>query len=84
MLPVLISQLVVVLKDTALGVLITFLEIVRQGTQSARRSATTPGADRDRDPDDLVNFALSELATRLEHQMRRSRRGPPPMHRTSA
>ncbi len=33
MLPVLISQLVVVLKDTAIGYQITFLEMVRQGTQ---------------------------------------------------
>ena len=40
MLPVLISQLVVVLKDTAIGYQITFLEMVRQGTQSARRTAT--------------------------------------------
>ena len=32
MLPVLISQLVVVLKDTAIGYQITFLEMVRQGT----------------------------------------------------
>jgi glutamate transport system permease protein len=33
MLPVLVSQLVVVLKDTAFGYQITFLEMVRQGTQ---------------------------------------------------
>ena len=32
MLPVLISQLVVVLKDTAIGYQITFVEMVRQGT----------------------------------------------------
>ena len=32
MLPVLISQLVVVLKDTAIGYQITYLEMVRQGT----------------------------------------------------
>ena len=32
MLPVLISQLVVVLKDTAIGFVITYLEMVRQGT----------------------------------------------------
>ena len=33
MLTVLISQMVVVLKDTAIGYQITFLEMVRQGTQ---------------------------------------------------
>ena len=32
MLPVLVSQLVVVLKDTAIGYQITFVEMVRQGT----------------------------------------------------
>jgi len=37
MLPVLISQLVVVLKDTAIGYQITFLEMVRQGTQVGAR-----------------------------------------------
>ena len=41
MLPVLISQMVVVLKDTAIGYQITFLEMVRQGTRSARPTATT-------------------------------------------
>ena len=33
MLPVLISQMVVVLKDSAIGYVITFLEMVRQGVQ---------------------------------------------------
>ena len=33
MLPVLVSQLVVVLKDTAIGYQITYVEMVRQGTQ---------------------------------------------------
>ncbi|MGV0660926.1 amino acid ABC transporter permease, partial [Mycolicibacterium pulveris] len=33
MLPVLISQLVVVLKDSSIGFVITFVELVRQGTQ---------------------------------------------------
>ena len=41
MLPVLVSQMVVVLKDTAIGYQITFVEMVRQGTASARRTATT-------------------------------------------
>lgn len=39
MLPVLISQLVVVLKDTAIGYVITFLELVRQGCRWVRRTA---------------------------------------------
>ncbi len=41
MLPVLVSQMVVVLKDTAIGYQITFLEMVRQGTQVAPPTATT-------------------------------------------
>ncbi len=41
MLPVLISQLVVVLKDTAIGYQITFLEMVGRAPTSARRTATT-------------------------------------------
>ena len=53
MLPVLISQLVVVLKDTAIGYQITFVEMVRQGTE--RRFGLRqlhPGTDRHRAPDD--------------------------------
>jgi glutamate transport system permease protein len=81
MLPVLISQMVVVLKDTAIGYQITFLEMVRQGTQVGSRygnfvpaliviAALMIG----------VNFTLSWFATWLEGRMRRSRRGPAPMH----
>lgn len=53
MLPVLISQLVVVLKDTAIGYQITFLETVRQGTKCRRGlQQLHPGADRGRAADD--------------------------------
>jgi glutamate transport system permease protein len=80
MLPVLISQLVVVLKDTAIGYQITFLEMVRQGTQVGSAYGNYLSA--------LiviavlmisVNFALSAFAIWLEGRMRRSRRAPTPL-----
>ncbi|KUI11768.1 glutamate ABC transporter permease [Mycobacterium sp. GA-1285] len=80
MLPVLISQLVVVLKDTAIGYVITFLELVRQGVQMGTAYGNLLPA--------LivvalliisVNFTLSWVATRVEARMRRSRRGPAPL-----
>jgi glutamate transport system permease protein len=83
MLPVLVSQLVVVLKDTAIGVAITYLELV--GT------AQNIGASYSNYIPALmviaviyigVNFALSSFATWLEGYLRRSRRGPEPMHVT--
>ena len=80
MLPVLISQLVVVLKDTAIGFVITYVEMVRQGTQIGATYGNYIAA--------LVviavlmisvNFALSEFAIWLEGRMRRSRRAPTPL-----
>lgn len=74
MLPVLISQLVVVLKDTAIGYQITFVEMVRQGTVIGSSYGNYL-------PALLViavlmitmNFALSAVATRLERRLTRSR-----------
>ncbi|WP_163801898.1 amino acid ABC transporter permease [Mycolicibacterium sediminis] len=80
MLPVLVSQMVVVLKDTAIGYQITFVEMVRQGTVVGSSYGNYVPA--------LiviallmigVNFALSAFATRLERRLRRSRRGPAPL-----
>jgi glutamate transport system permease protein len=80
MLPVLISQLVVVLKDTAIGYQITFLEMVRQGTQvGAAYGNYVPALIVIAILMIAVNFTLSYLATWLEGRMRRSRRGPAPM-----
>ncbi len=81
MLPVLVSQLVVVLKDTAIGYQITFVEMVRQGTVVGSSYGNYIPA--------LIviavlmisaNFALSSAATRLERRLRSSKRGPAPMH----
>ncbi|MCX2932212.1 amino acid ABC transporter permease [Mycobacterium sp. CVI_P3] len=80
MLPVLVSQLVVVLKDTAIGYQITFVEMVRQGTVVGSSYGNYVPA--------LIviavlmisaNFALSVAATRLERRLRRSKRGGSPM-----
>jgi len=81
MLPVLISQLVVVLKDTAIGYQITFLEMVRQGTQVGSAYGNyIPALVVIAVLMITVNFALSHFAVWLEGRMRRSRRGPAPMH----
>src|SRR6476620_8976170 len=81
MLPVLISQMVVVLKDTAIGYQITFLEMVRQGTQvGARYGNFVPALIVIAVLMISVNFGLSWFATWLEGRMRRSRGGPEPMH----
>ena len=81
MLPVLISQMVVVLKDTAIGYQITFLEMVRQGTQvGAAYGNYIPALIVVAVLMISVNFGLSWFATWLEGRMRRARRGPAPMH----
>ncbi len=80
MLPVLISQLVVVLKDTAIGYQITFVEMVRQGTVIGSSYGNYVPA--------LIviavlmislNFALSSAATRVERRLRRSKRTTKPL-----
>ena len=80
MLPVLVSQLVVALKDTAIGYQITFVEMVRQGTVIGSTYGNYVPA--------LIviavlmisaNFALSAAATRLERRLRSSRRGTQPL-----
>src|SRR3954452_17846359 len=81
MLPVLISQMVVVLKDTAIGYQITFLETLRQGTQVGSSYGNyVPALIVIALLMITVNFTLSWFATRLEGRMRRSRKGPEPMH----
>ena len=81
MLPVLVSQMVVVLKDTAIGYQITFLEMVRQGTQVGSAYGNyVPALIVIAVLMIAVNFTLSWFATWLEGRMRRSSRGPEPMH----
>ena len=80
MLPVLVSQLVVVLKDTAIGYQITFVEMVRQGTVVGSQYGNyVPALIVVAVLMIAVNFTLSALATRLERRLRASRRGPTPL-----
>ena len=80
MLPVLVSQLVVVLKDTAIGYQITFLEIVRQGTVVGSTYGNyIPALIVIAVLMIALNFALSSAATRLERRLRRSKRAPRPL-----
>jgi glutamate transport system permease protein len=80
MLPVLVSQLVVVLKDTAIGYQITFVEMVRQGTVVGSSYGNyIPALIVIAVLMISVNFALSAAATRLERRLRRSKRAPEPL-----
>ncbi|MGE5694161.1 MAG: amino acid ABC transporter permease [Candidatus Sericytochromatia bacterium] len=75
MLPALISQLVVVLKDTAIGYQITFLEMVRQGTLiGAQYSNYVPALAVIAVLMIAVNVMLSWVAGRLEARLRRRSR----------
>ncbi len=80
MLPVLISQLVVVLKDTAIGYQITFVEMVRQGTVIGSSYGNyIPALIVIAALMIAVNFGLSAVAVRLERRLRRSQRGSSPL-----
>jgi glutamate transport system permease protein len=88
MLPVLVSQLVVVLKDTAIGYQITYLEMVRQGTQiGAQYGNYVPALIVIAVLMIAVNVTLSWLAARLEARLRRRSRtaaAPRAVTRTAA
>jgi glutamate transport system permease protein len=72
--------LVVVLKDTAIGYQITFVEMVRQGTVVGSSYGNyIPALIVIAVLMISVNFTLSWLAVRLERRLRRSRRGPAPL-----
>ncbi|WP_293768242.1 amino acid ABC transporter permease [uncultured Corynebacterium sp.] len=74
MLPALISQMVIALKDSALGYQIGYVEVVRSGTQSA-------SANRNYLASlvvvaiimIIINYALTWVAQRIEQQLRAGR-----------
>lgn len=74
MLPALIAQMVIALKDTALGYQIGYVEVVRSGTQSASAnqnylaSLFVVGLIMI-----IINYALTMLAERVEKQLRAGR-----------
>jgi glutamate transport system permease protein len=75
MLPALVSQLVVVLKDTAIGYQITYLEMVRQGTViGAQYRNYIPALIVIAALMIAVNIALSLLASWLERFLLRRKR----------
>jgi glutamate transport system permease protein len=77
MLPVLVSQLVVALKDTAIGYQITFVEMVRQGTVvGSQYSNYLPALLVIAALMITANLALSAGAIALERRLRRSRHNP--------
>lgn len=75
MLPALVSQMVVVLKDTALGYQITYVELVRSGQQvGASQQNTIPALMVVAVIMISLNLALTFLATRLEKRLRSRRK----------
>jgi glutamate transport system permease protein len=80
MLPVLVSQLVVVLKDTAIGVAITYVELVAEAQNiGAQYRNYIPALMVIAVVYIAVNFSLSSFAVWLEAFLRRSKRGPAPL-----
>lgn len=75
MLPALVSQMVVALKDSALGYQIGYVELIRSGQQSAAyyrnffAALVVVGVIMI-----VINFALTSLATWLEKRLRTGRR----------
>lgn len=82
MLPAIISQMVVALKDSALGYLIGYVEVVRSGQQlGAFYGNYLPALIVVAAIMILLNSALSILAKRAERRLRTRRKGHPPSGR---
>ncbi|MFE7741011.1 amino acid ABC transporter permease [Nocardia sp. NPDC057455] len=76
MLPALISQMVVALKDSALGYQITYVEVVRSGQQlGAAEQNTIPALIVIAIIMIALNSTLTLVATRLERRLRARKRG---------
>ncbi|MEU2040857.1 amino acid ABC transporter permease [Nocardia niwae] len=76
MLPALVSQMVVALKDSALGYQITYVEIVRSGQQlGAAEQNTIPALIVIAIIMIALNSALTWVATKLEQRLRARKRG---------
>lgn len=72
MLPTLVSQLIVILKDSALGTIILYPELVSRGRQvGSAFSATLPAYITVAALFILVNYLLSKLAEYVESRQRR-------------
>ena len=79
MLPSLISQLVVILKDTALGYIISYSELLRSGqTLSTLYGNLIPTLLVMAAMFIVINYTLSVVARVVEARLKRARRGPGP------
>ncbi|MDP9693845.1 UNVERIFIED_ORG: glutamate transport system permease protein [Arthrobacter globiformis] len=75
MLPPIVAQLVVALKDTALGYQITYVEAVRQGIQAGSAySNYIPALLVVAMAMIAINFALSQVAVTVENKLRQGRK----------
>lgn len=74
MLPAIISQMVIALKDSALGYMIGFVEVVRSGRQLGEYyGAMIPALALIAVIMILINMGLAKLAERIEQQLRAGR-----------
>jgi len=79
MMPAIISQMVIALKDSALGYMIGFVEVVRSGRQLGEYyGAMLPSLLVVALVMVIINYGLTKLAERIEQQLRagRARRNP--------
>ncbi len=85
MLPSLISQLVVILKDTALGYIISYSELLRGGqTMATLYGNLIPALMVMAAIFIFINYSLTLLARTVERRMQRSGKGPAPLNPNSA
>ncbi len=76
MLPSIISQLVVILKDSALGYAITYNELLRQGQNlGTARGNLIPALIFLAALYILINYSLTRVASAVEHRLRAGKRG---------
>jgi glutamate transport system permease protein len=80
MLPSLISQLVVILKDTALGYIISYTDLLRSGTTlSSAYGNLIPTLIVVAAMFIVINYTLTLVARLVERRLQRSRRSPDPL-----
>jgi glutamate transport system permease protein len=81
MLPSLLSQLVVILKDTALGYIINYSELIRGGQNlSTNYGNLIPAFLVLAAMFIVINYALTAVARLVERRLQRSAKGGPPVH----
>lgn len=79
MLPSLISQLVVILKDTALGYIISYSELLRSGQNlSTQYGNLIPSLIVMAAMFIVINYLLTLVARVVERRLKSAKKGPPP------